>query len=101
MELGTVRALTDRGFPFWRGRCVVHLKPSFEMNDRAFKDDALDDIRSYQGRVVATFENEPENANLFLRAFPDALHFFLETIHSPNAERPSPELIRSEDFRLP
>jgi hypothetical protein len=101
MELGTVRALTERGFPFWRGRCVLHLKPSFEMDDRAFKDGALQDIRSYHARVVATFENEPANANLFAQAFPDALHFLLLTIHSPNAERPSPELIHSEDFRMP
>jgi hypothetical protein len=98
MELGTVRALTAQGFPFWRGRCVLHLKPSFEMNDRSFKDDALADIRSYQGRVIATFENEPANANLFAQAFPDALHYLLLTIHSPDAERPSPALIESEDF---
>jgi len=100
MEIGSVRALTDHGFPFWHGRCVLHLKPSFEMNDRAFKDDALADIRSYQGRVVATFENEPGNANLFLEAFPEALHVLLLTIHSPGAEEPSPGLIRSEDFVL-
>jgi hypothetical protein len=71
------------------------------MNDRAFKDDALSDIRSYKGRVIATFENEPGNANLFAQAFPDALHFWLLTLHSPDAERPSPVLIRSEDFNLP
>jgi beta-phosphoglucomutase-like phosphatase (HAD superfamily) len=101
MEVGTVRALTRRGFPFWNGRCVLHLKPSPEMNDRAFKDEALDDIRSYLGRVIATFENEPENANLFAQAFPEALHFLLLTIHSPEAESPSPALIRSGDFVLP
>ena len=27
-----------------------------------------------------------------------ALHYLLLTIHSPDAERPSPELIESEDF---
>lgn len=101
MEVGTVRALTQQGFPFWHGRCVLHLKPSFEMNDRSFKDDALEDIRSYKGRVVATFENEPGNANMFAQAFPDALHYLLLTIHSPRAESPSPALIRSADFVLP
>jgi hypothetical protein len=98
MELGTVRALREHGFPFWRGRCVLHLKPSFEMPDQAFKDEALDDIRSYRSPVVATFENEPGNANLFARAFPGALHFLLETIHSPEAEAPRPELVRIPDF---
>lgn len=101
MEVGTVRSLTLKGFPFWRGRCVLHLKPSFEMNDRAFKDDAMNDIRSYRGDVVATFENEPGNANMFLRAFPSALHFLLMTIHSPDADAPASELVQSADFVLP
>lgn len=100
MEVGTVRSLTTKGFPFWRGRCVLHLKPSFEMNDRAFKDDALSDIRSYRGEVVATFENEPGNANMFLRAFPRAIHVLLTTIHSPEAEAPARELVTSADFLL-
>lgn len=98
MEHGTVRALRTHGFPFWRGRCVLHLKPSFEMPDRAFKDEALADIRSYRGEVVATFENEPGNANLFLRAFPAALHFLLLTVCSPDAEAPSERLIATENF---
>lgn len=100
MEVGTVGALRSEGFPFWRGRCVLHLKPSFEMADAAFKDDAVADVRSYRGEVVASFENEPENANMFLRAFPQALHFLLETVHSPNAEPGDPRLIRSKDFTL-
>jgi hypothetical protein len=101
MELGTVSALRAQGFPFWRGRCALHLKPSFEMSDTAFKQAAIDDLRSYRGEVVASFENEPGNANLFLRAFPDALHFLLLTVHSPEAESPDPALIQSADFVLP
>ena len=101
MEVGTVAALRAHGFPFWRGRCVLHLKPSFEMNDRAFKDEALADVRSYRGRVVATFENEPANANLFARAFPGALHFLLTTICSPEAESPSHLLVATDDFVVP
>lgn len=100
MEVGTVAALRSEHFPFWRGRCVLHLKPSFEMADAAFKDDAVADVRSYRGEVVASFENEPGNANMFLRAFPGALHFLLTTVHSPNAEPGDPALIRSADFLL-
>jgi hypothetical protein len=100
MEVGTVEALRREGFPFWRGRCVLHLKPSFEMSDTGFKDDAVADVRSYRGAVVASFENEPGNANMFLRAFPDALHFLLTTVHSPSAEAPDPSLIQSADFVL-
>lgn len=100
MELGTVRSLKEHGFPYWRGRCAVHLKPSFEMADRAFKDEALDDLRSYRGRVVACFENEPGNANLFHKAFPLALHFLLDTVTSPEPEVPHPDLIVTDDFVL-
>lgn len=98
MEIGTVRSLRENGFPFWRGRCVLHLKPSFEMNDSTFKQEAVLDVRSYHGEVVASFENEPGNANMFLRAFPDALHVLLETIHSPGAEEGSAQLVRTADF---
>ncbi len=98
MEIGSVRSLRDQGFPFWRGRCVLHLKPSFEMNDSTFKQEAVLDIRSYHGEVCATFENEPGNANMFLRAFPEAIHVLLETIHSPGAEEGSASLVRVDDF---
>ncbi len=101
MELGTVRALRKAGFPFWRGRTPLHLKPSFAMADRDFKDQALDEIRSFRGRVVATFENEPGNANLFLQAFPEALHFLLLTVCSTEAEEPAPELLKTLDFVMP
>jgi len=100
METGTVQALTEEGFPFWRGRCAIHLKPSFDMADRAFKDDAVEDIRSYKGRVVASFENEPGNANLFLAAFPGALHYLLDTVTSPDPEAPAAELMLIPDFRI-
>jgi beta-phosphoglucomutase-like phosphatase (HAD superfamily) len=98
MGEGTVRALTAAGFPLWRGRTALHLKPTWEMGDRAFKDQALADIRSLHGPVVATFENEPENANLFVAAFPEALHFWIQTVHSPKAVEPHPALIRFTDF---
>ncbi len=100
MGAGTVKALTQHGYPLWRGRCSLHLKPNFEMADKPFKDEAIRDIRSNQGRVVATFENEPGNANLFYDAFPGALHFLLETIHSTEAEVPYEALLRGEDFLL-
>lgn len=100
MGAGTVKALTDAGFPLWRGRVALHLKPAFDDDDREFKDDALTDIRSHHGDVVATFENEPENANLFVSAFPDALNFLLQTVHSPRPIEPVAELVKVPDFRL-
>lgn len=99
MEIGTVRALVRHGFPMFRARTVLHLKPGFDVPDFEFKRDAVADIRSHGGPVEATFENEPGNANLFLKSFPEGLHFLLLTEHSPNAEVPDPALIQIPDFR--
>lgn len=101
MERGTVEALTRNGFPLFGGRAQVHLKPDFHTADVVFKDQALTAIRSLRGRVVATFDNEPGNCNLFARSFPGGLHFWMRTVHSPDAEPPGEELIETRDFLLP
>jgi hypothetical protein len=100
MAQGTVAALTTHGFPFWCGRTSLHLKPSFETDDTEYKREALDDIRSHQGTVVATFENEPKNANMFRAAFPGGAHFLLQTEHSPDPETPHSEIVAIPDFLL-
>jgi hypothetical protein len=99
MEHGTAASLLRHGFPLLDGRSVLHLKPSFTLADRRFKEEALAAIHALRGEVVATFENEPGNANLFLKHFPDAQHFLLETVHSPDAEAPDARLVRLSDFR--
>jgi hypothetical protein len=98
MGTGTASALMNAGFPLWRGRCVLHLKPRFDMKDKPFKEAAMEDIRSHGGEVVATFENEPGNANAFLAAFEDAEHFLVGSVHSPNAEAADPRLKVVADF---
>jgi hypothetical protein len=98
MGVGTVQALTRHGFPFWRGRTTLHLKPNFEMPDRAYKQMAVDDIRSNCGEVVATFDNEPENCNIFQENFPEALNFWIDTEHSPDAVALNPALLRIDSF---
>jgi hypothetical protein len=101
MEVGTVRALVQHGYPMFRGRTTLHLKPNFHLADKPYKDMALADLRSHHGEVVATFENEPGNANMFHGAFPDGLHFLLLTEHSPDAEAPDAALIETDDFLIP
>jgi hypothetical protein len=101
MGRGTARALAQHGFPLGAERSILHLKSSFEIDDSEFKSEAVADIRSHGGVVVASFENEPGNANRLARAFPDALHFWLTTMHSPDAEAPCADLIRSSDFLAP
>lgn len=62
-----------------------YLKPEFSMRDSDFKENFCRES-GHRFTITATFENEPENANLFSRNFPEALHIFIETITSPNPE---------------
>lgn len=101
MEFGTLRSLLEQGFPWGSGHVILHLKASFEEADVDFKAEAVRQIRALSGEVVATFENEPANANLFQRSFPEALHFWLLTEHSPGAEPIHPEIHPIADFRVP
>jgi hypothetical protein len=101
MSVGTVHALTNSGFPYWRGRAILHLKPSFTMDDAAYKQQAISDIKSHLGEVIATFDNEPENCNIFLSSFDEALNFFLDTEHSPNPAPLDPAVLQIKDFRCP
>lgn len=101
MSHGTVQALTDNHFPYWRGRAILHLKPSFTMDDALYKKEAIGDINSHGGEVVATFDNEPANCNIFQSSFPNALNFFVDTEHSPEPAPLDPALIHIRDFQCP
>jgi len=98
MGVGTVQSLTQHGFPLWRGRTTLHLKPSFDMPDRAYKAAAIADIRSSGGPIVATFDNEPENCNVLRAAFPDGLHFRYGSVHSPDPEPLHASIHHLNDF---
>lgn len=97
-EQGTVRALTTRGFPFWKGRCELTLKPPHGAKDVIFKANALEAVKSLHGQVVATFDNEPANCNMFLAHFPDALNFWLKTTWNPTDNDVDPKLITIPNF---
>jgi len=98
MALGTAQALVAAGYPYFCGRAILHLKPTFEEADKPFKDQAIAQVRSLGGVVVATFENEPGNAAMFTRAFPDAQHFLHGSVCAPDGESPIPSLIPIDDF---
>jgi hypothetical protein len=101
MSLGTVQSLTNHRFPYWRGRAILHLKPTFTMDDALYKQEAISDINSHGGEVIATFDNEPANCNIFQKNFPGALNFFVDTEHSPEPEPLDPALLHIPDFRHP
>lgn len=79
---GTEAALRASGFPAPDGkRVLLVMKPDESIPDAAFKDAKLAELKGI-GRVVAGFENEPKNVNVFKKHFPDALIVFLNTQHS-------------------
>ncbi|TVZ28326.1 hypothetical protein JM83_3449 [Gillisia sp. Hel_I_86] len=98
MGQGTTLALTNRGFPFWRGRCELNLKTNPKEQDFEYKARALTDIKSLQGNVVATFDNEPSNCAMFYQHFPDALNFWVKTTWNPLDKSPTDTLYTISDF---
>ncbi len=83
MLVGTAASLRAHGFPVGLAHTALILKPAFEMADFDFKRDVVEFV-SELGEVVAAFENEPGNANLFKRSWPEAESILLETAHAPN-----------------
>jgi hypothetical protein len=100
MARGTRLSLAMHGFPTDQEaeRVILRLKPRFSDDDLEFKRHALEEARGL-GVVVACFENEPANANLFHEAFPEAYILFLETVRSPNPPPLRDGIVRLKDFR--
>lgn len=99
MLVGTVRTLRDDGFPVGLPRVELVLKPTFEEDDTAFKRRMLDPMDEL-GTVVATFENEPGNCNLFHQRWPRSHAVLIETQHAPGAPALESGCVRSPDFSL-
>lgn len=98
MDFGTCEALIRSGLPISNGHTIMHLKPNFEMDDEDFKNEAIPKLRQLRGEVIATFENEPANANLFLQEFPEAINFWLQTVWSPKDVFPDSRLVKVDNF---
>ena len=99
MLVGTVRTLRDDGFPIGQPRVELVLKPTFEEDDTGFKRRMLDPMNEL-GTIVATFENEPGNANLFHHRWPESFAVLLDTQSAPGAPPLEPACIRVPDFSL-
>lgn len=98
MERGTAQSIVSNDMPLYGGRALLQLKPDFTTDDEVYKLDALSAIRSLNGQVIATFENEPGNANLFAEAFPEATHVLVGNTHRPDAPPPRDDIVRVRDF---
>jgi hypothetical protein len=83
MALGSFASLRDLGFPIGRVGTELVTKPTFEMPDSEFKRSVAPDLARL-GEVVAVFDNEAANNNLFLESHPEAVSVYLDTQHAPN-----------------
>lgn len=97
MLLGTVQTLLRDGFPVGTVDTRLILKDRFDRDDTEFKLSVFRHLER-TGDVVAAFDNEPGLANRFREHFPEALVFWLDTRHAPNAEALRPDIAQIEDF---
>jgi hypothetical protein len=84
MGTGTFGSLRDLGFPIGVCGTELVLKPDMKMLDFEFKRFEAPKLARV-GEVVASFDNEPENCNVFLASFPDADSVLVDTQHAAGA----------------
>ncbi len=97
MALGTFASLRDLGFPIGVVNTSLVLKPDFETPDVEFKRGVAPAFGKI-GRVVASFDNEPANANLFLEHHPHAKSIFVDTQHAPDPPPLDPRVVVIDSF---
>jgi hypothetical protein len=97
MGIGTFASLRDLRFPIGVPGTELVLKPDAAMPDTEFKRYEAPKLARV-GKVVATFDNEPENCNIFHAAFPDAASVFLDTQHLAGAPALDPAVRIIADF---
>jgi hypothetical protein len=99
MALGTLASLRDHGFPIGVPGTELVLKPDPAMSDDEFKRTITPLLRR-TGVVLAAFDNEPGNCNIFKQLFPDTDVFLLDTQHFPGAPELDPGVHVIGDFEL-
>jgi len=97
MGAGTFASLRDVGFPVGVVGTELVMKPRFEMPDAEFKR-AEGPRLARIGAVVASFDNEPENCNVFASHFSDADSVLVDTQHLDGAPPLDPKVIVIGDF---
>jgi hypothetical protein len=99
MGRGTRASLRALGFPLDDDRVQLHLKARSDEQDLPFKRRQATELLRL-GPVIAAFENEPANANLFTEVFPEAQVVFLDTVCAPRPPELRPGVARVRDFRM-
>lgn len=78
MSKGTIQCLERHEMPHTGHGVTICLKPSYGQDDLLFKKQSLETITA-MGEVIATFDNEPANVQLFIDHFPKGLNFHFDT----------------------
>jgi beta-phosphoglucomutase-like phosphatase (HAD superfamily) len=99
MGTGTFQSLRDLGFPIGVAGTELVLKPDAAMPDEAFKRLTAPELARV-GHVVAAFDNEPANCNVFVAHYPDAHVVYVDTQHMPGAPALEPGVHVVHDFRV-
>lgn len=99
MALGSFASLRDLGFPIGVVGTELVTKPAFEIPDTEFKRGAAPEFRRI-GEVIAVFDNEPANCNLFLDAHPECTAVLLDTQVAPDPPPPDPRVQVVGSFEL-
>ncbi len=99
MGLGTFGSLRDLGFPIGVPGTELVLKPDPAMPDADFKRLEAPKIARV-GKVVASFDNEPENCNIFLGRYPSAASVLIDTQHLFGAPPLDPGVVVIADFAM-
>lgn len=82
MGIGTFKSLRDLGFPIGVPGTEFVLKPDAAMPDEEFKRTLAPQLTRV-GDVVAAFDNEPGNCNVFLQAYPTCVSVLVDTQMMP------------------
>ncbi len=96
--LGTTRSLYELGFPMGIQGTELAMKPTTQTQDAIFKQQVTTYLR-VSGKVVATFDNEPVNANVYRRAFADATVVLYQAPHTPNPPPLLPNITSIASFQ--
>lgn len=99
MGLGTFGSLHSLGFPIGVAGVEFILKPDAQMADEAFKR-MIAPTLARVGEVIASFDNEPANCNLFKEAYPEADIVFVDTQHVPGAPALRDDILVIGDFAV-
>lgn len=99
MLVGCSESMRRHGFPVGVVRTSLIMKPDFDIPDPVFKEEACSFIEGL-GSVIASFDNEPGNCNIFQERWPQAANIFLDTQRASMEELPVTQVehIRNFDF---